>query len=500
MKDGKKKSGHRSLPAARRSGRNGKKIASNEPKRLSAPIGAPNERAAIVLAAGQGKRMKSNRAKVLHPLAGVPMLFYVLDLVKRLEIQRTFVIIGHRAEQVSEAVSAWGGTCLLQDPPLGTGHAVLQAKKALENFSGSVLILSGDTPLLRPETVRRLWEVHQKERATMTLLTTRLANPYGYGRVIRKKNGAIARIIEEKDATPAERSIQEINTGVYIIEAPFLFDGLGEVQPNNQQKEYYLTDLIGIAARRGERLAGAEADPKEVIGVNSRADLATAEGTLQDRIAAHWMAEGVTITSPSQVRIDASVEIGRDVVIHPGVILEGKTKIGEDCILHACRIENSRLGEQVVVKDYSVIEGSEIESGASIGPFAHLRPGTVLRKGAKVGNFVEIKKSELGEGSKANHLSYLGDAVIGKEVNIGAGTITCNYDGMKKYQTIIEDDVFIGSDTQLVAPVRVGAGALIAAGSTITRDVPPEALAISRIRQENKEGWVRRRRKTRDKG
>lgn len=495
MKDGKKKSGHRPPPARRQGDR---KTASIGPKGVSAYDGASSERAAIVLAAGQGKRMKSKRAKVLHPLAGVPMLFYVLDLVKRLEIQRTFVIIGHRAEQVSEAVSAWGVTCLLQDPPLGTGHAVLQAKDALAGFSGSVLILSGDAPLLRPETVQRLWEVHRRERATMTLLTTRLSNPYGYGRIIRKKKGEIDRVVEEWDATPAERSIQEVNTGVYIIEAPFLFEALRKVEPNNRQKEYYLTALIEIAAGRGERLAGAEADPEEVIGVNSRADLAAAEGILRKRITSRWMAEGVTILDPDQVRIDASVEIGRDVVIHPGVALEGKTQIGEDSVLYACRIENSRLGERVVVKNYSVIESSEIESGASVGPFAHLRPGAVLRKGAKVGNFVEIKKAELGEGSKANHLTYLGDAVIGKKVNIGAGTITCNYDGEKKCQTIIDDEVFIGSDTQLVAPVRVGARAFIAAGSTITRDVPPEALAVSRIKQENKEGWVRKRRKKRE--
>lgn len=481
MKNGKKKEGSRKGPQT-------KKRTLNKPDG-----GGSSERAAIVLAAGQGKRMKSKVAKVLHPLAGVPMLFYVLDLVKRIEIQRTFIIIGHLAEQVSEAVSAWDATCLLQDPPLGTGHAVLQAKKSLEGFSGSVLILSGDTPLLRPETVERLWEVHRKEQATMTLLTTRLVDPHGYGRLIRKKNGAIARVVEERDATPAERSIQEVNTGVYIIEASFLFEALGEVQPNNQQKEYYLTDLIGIAARRGERLAGAAADPEEIIGVNSRADLALAERVLQRRITAHWLAEGVTIVDPARVRIDASVKIGRDAVIHPGVALEGNTEIGEDCILHPCRIENSRLGEQVVVKDYSVIEESEIEAGASIGPFAHLRPGAIIRKSAKVGNFVEIKKSELGEGSKINHLSYLGDAVVGKKANIGAGTITCNYDGEKKYKTIIEDGVFIGSDTQLVAPVRVGAGAFIAAGSTITKDVPPEALAISRTRQENKEGWAGRR-------
>lgn len=437
--------------------------------------------------------MKSKLAKVLHPLAGVPMLFYVLDLVRRLEIQRSFLIVGHRAEQVTDAVSSWGVTCLLQDPPLGTGHAVLQSKKALEDFSGSVLILSGDAPLLRPETVQRLFEVHREERATMTLLTTRLVNPQEYGRVVRKKNGAIARVVEERDATPAERAVQEVNTGVYIIEAPFLFEALGEIQPNNQQKEYYLTDLIGIAARRGERLAGAAADPEEVIGVNSRADLAAAERLLQKRITARWMAEGVTIIDPVQVRIDASVEIGRDTVLHPGVALEGNTRVGEGCVLHPCRIENSRLGDQVVIKDYTVIEESEIESGASIGPFAHLRPGAVIRKGAKVGNFVELKKSELGEGSKINHLSYLGDAVVGKKVNIGAGTITCNYDGEKKYKTIIDDEVFIGSDTQLVAPVHVGARAFIAAGSTITKDIPPESLAISRTRQENKEGWAGRR-------
>ncbi|MFY9268732.1 MAG: bifunctional UDP-N-acetylglucosamine diphosphorylase/glucosamine-1-phosphate N-acetyltransferase GlmU [Candidatus Manganitrophaceae bacterium] len=458
-----------------------------------------NETAAVVLAAGQGKRMKSKLPKVLHPVGGIPMLVHVLDLIDRLAISKVFVIVGHQAEAVSEAVSERPVTCLLQDPPLGTGHAVLQAKAVLSGFAGTVLILSGDTPLLRPETIQRLRQVHRETGATMTIVTTRLKNPFGYGRVIRKKSGkkseSIARIVEEKDATPAEGAINEVNTGIYLVEAPFLFDALSEVQPNNKQQEYYLTDLIGIAARRKERLAGVEADPEEVIGVNSRADLSVAEAIVQKRIAARWMAEGVTILDPTRVRIDASVEIDRDVVIHPDVTLEGKTRIGEGCILHPCRIKNSRLGEEVVVKDYSVIEESEIESDASVGPFAHLRPGTVLRKGAKVGNFVEVKKTELGEGSKANHLTYLGDAMIGKGVNIGAGTITCNYDGKKKHQTVIEDDVFIGSDTQLVAPVRVGTGALIGAGSTITRDVPPDALGISRVRQENKEGWAKRKRR-----
>lgn len=462
--------------------------------------GRSGERAAIVLAAGQGKRMKSKLPKVLHPLSGVPMLFYVLDLLKQAEIEKSFVIIGHQADQVAEAVSDRGVSCLLQDPPLGTGHAVLQAKEALSGFAGPVLILSGDTPLLRAETVKRLWDAHQAAGGTMTLLTTRLADPHGYGRVIRKKDGAIAQVIEEKDATPDQRAVDEVNTGVYVIEAPFLFDALGEVQPNNQQKEYYLTDLIGIAARRGARLAGVEADPEEVIGVNSRADLAKAEAILQKRIAARWMAEGVTIVDPARVRIAPSVEIGRDVILYPGVALEGSTRIGEGSVIYPCRIKNSRIGEEVVVKDHCVIEEAEIESGASVGPFAHLRPGTVLRRGAKIGNFVEVKKSELGEGSKANHLTYLGDSVIGKGVNIGAGTITCNYDGQKKYQTVIEDEVFIGSDTQLVAPVRVGAGALIAAGTTVTQDVPPGALAISRVRQENKEGWTTKKKFKRREG
>lgn len=452
------------------------------------------ERAAIILAAGQGKRMKSKLPKVLHPLAGQPILFYVVDLVEKLEFQRVFAIIGHQADRVREALSGRKVTCLLQDPPQGTGHAVLQAKEQLKNFPGPVLILSGDTPLLRNETIQRLWETHQAEHATATLLTARLTAPYGYGRIIRNGQGKIERVVEEKDATPAERAVQEINTGVYIINAPFLFEALGEVTPDNQQKEYYLTDIIRIAVRRGERLAGAETDPEEVIGINSRADLASAEGALRKRINARWMEEGVSLIDPFSIRIDQAVRIGRDSVLHPGVALEGETEIGEGCTIYPCRIKDSSLGSGVVIKDYCVIEEAEVESDVSIGPFAHLRPGTLIRKGARVGNFVEVKKSELGEGSKANHLTYLGDTVVGKGVNIGAGTITCNYDGVKKHQTLIEDDVFIGSDTQLVAPVRIGAGSLIAAGSTITRDVPPGALSISRTKQENKEGWARKRR------
>ncbi|HZR47056.1 MAG TPA: bifunctional UDP-N-acetylglucosamine diphosphorylase/glucosamine-1-phosphate N-acetyltransferase GlmU, partial [Candidatus Manganitrophaceae bacterium] len=460
----------------------------------SARSEADSEKAAIILAAGKGKRMKSKLAKVLHPVAGVPMLFYLVDLVERMGIQNVFTIVGHQAERVTEALSGRRVKCFLQDPPLGTGHAVLQAKEALKDFNGAVLILSGDTPLLRQETIQRLWEAHRSAGATVTLLTARLASPFGYGRIVRTGEGILDRIVEEKDATAAELLIDEVNTGVYIIKSHFLFEALAKIKPDNQQQEYYLTDVVRIAARQGECLATAEVDFEEVIGINSRAEIAAAEAVLRKRINAHWMAEGVTLIDPAQVRIDAGVTIGRDSVLHPGVVLEGKTEIGEDCILYPCRVKNSRLGAGVVIKDACVIEEAEIESEVSVGPFAHLRPGTLLRKGSKVGNFVEIKKSELGEGSKVNHLSYLGDTTVGKEVNIGAGTITCNYDGRKKHPTIIEDEVFIGSDTQLVAPVRIGAGALIAAGSTITRDVPPDALGISRVKQENKEGWGKRKR------
>lgn len=452
------------------------------------------EKGAIILAAGQGKRMKSKQAKVLHVLAGKPMLSYPVELARRAELQTILVIVGHQAEQVANALSGSQVTTILQDPPLGTGHAVLQAKKALKDFNGTLLILNGDTPLLRDETIRRLWALHRKEKAVLTLLTTRLSKPRGYGRVLRNQDGTISRVVEEKDTTPEERTIREVNTGVYVIDKSFLFEGLEKVRPNNRQKEYYLTDVIHIAAREGKRLIGLEADSEEVIGINSRADLAAAERILRKRINDAWMAKGVTLIDPARIQIDAAVKIGRDSILHPGVTLEGKTEIGEGSLIYSSRIKNSRIGKGVVIKDHCVIEEAEIEAGGTIGPFAHLRPGTLIRKGAKVGNFVEIKKSELGKGSKANHLSYLGDAEIGKGVNIGAGTITCNYDGQKKEKTIIEDGVFIGSDTQLVAPVRIGARSLIAAGATITEDVPPDALAISRTRQENKEGWVKKKR------
>lgn len=456
------------------------------------------DRAAIILAAGQGKRMKSRLAKVLHPLAGKPILSYVVDLAAHVHCATTLVIVGHQAEAVSKVVLEKGARPILQEKQLGTGDAVRRARKALTHFHGPILILSGDTPLLREETIEKLFKAHRENAAIVSLLTVRLDNPFGYGRIIRNEDGALSKIVEERDASPSERKINEINTGAYLCDADFLFKALDQVQPDNEQKEYYLTDIIGIAVSAGKKRIGIEAEPDEVIGINSRADLAEAEAVMRNRINARWLAEGVTMIDPSQVRIEADVAIAPDVVLYPGVFLEGDTDVAQGAVIYPARIRDSRIGESVLIKDHCLIEEAVVESDATIGPFAHLRPGAVVKKGAKVGNFVEVKKSVLGEGSKANHLTYIGDAKIGKGVNIGAGTVTCNYDGKKKSKTVIEDGVFIGSNTELIAPVTVGAGSLIAAGTTITRNVPAGGLAISRVRQENKPGWARKKRSGND--
>ncbi len=431
---------------------------------------------AIILAAGEGKRMKSALPKVLHLLGGIPILSYPLNLAEKNNFEKTIVVIGHKAEQVEKAVPE-GVQTVLQPQRLGTGDAVLRTWPLLKEFTGHVFILNGDTPLIKPETLTALWETHLKEKATITFLTADIPNPKGYGRVIRMENGAVCGIIEEKDATNAQRKIQEINSGTYIVESRFLFDALQKISPENEQKEYYLTDIVKIAQQAGKPVFAFKTDAEEVLGINSRADLAQAEAIIQKRITRHWMDAGVTLVDPARTRIEAEVIIGADTIIHPGVSLAGNTTIGENC----------------VIKDHCVIEDAIIESNVTVGPFAHLRSGTVLRKGAKVGNFVETKKCELGEGSKASHLSYLGDATIGKRVNIGAGTITCNYDGEKKHHTTIEDDVFVGSDTQFIAPVTIGARSLIAAGSSITKDVEPDSLALSRGKQTTKVGWKKKK-------
>lgn len=491
------------------------------------------ELGAIVMAAGLGKRMRSKLAKVLHPVAGRPMAFYAVDLANRLAGAGTAVVVGHQAAQVKAAVAAYctadagparrrgmarreqGLTAQARAsdaavPPvifaeqreqLGTGHAVMQAREAFRRARGApasaYVILNGDTPLLREATVRALVRHHESQRAAVTILTAVLEDASGYGRVVREQaGGRVLRIVEDRDAGAAEAAIREINVGTYVVNGSFLFEALDKLQPQNAQKEYYLTDIVGLAVERGLPVAALVApQAEEALGINSRQQLAAAERVIRQEICARWMAAGVTLQDPATTWIDWEVQIGRDTVIHPQVTLEGRTTVGEDCVIRShSRIADSELGQRVTVLDGSVVSGARLEDDTTIGPYAHLRPGAVLRRKAKVGNFVEIKKAELGEGSKANHLTYLGDARIGRGVNIGAGTITCNYDGVHKYETVIEDEVFVGSDTQFVAPVTVGRGAVVAAGSTVTLDVPPDALAISRVLQVNRAGWAAKRR------
>ncbi|MBR5347592.1 MAG: bifunctional UDP-N-acetylglucosamine diphosphorylase/glucosamine-1-phosphate N-acetyltransferase GlmU [Deltaproteobacteria bacterium] len=446
--------------------------------------------AAVVLAAGCGTRMKSERAKVLHPVCGTALGAYPVRAARAAGAEPVWVVVGHDAEHVQEALAAEGVGFVRQEQQLGTGHALLCAEKVLQNFHGSLLLLCGDTPLLRPETLIALSELQRTEQAAVTVLTMRLADPTGYGRIIRDGRDLLA-IVEEKDASENERRITEVNAGIYVFEAPWVFETLHHLSNANAQGEYYLTDIVRLAREQGTVVRALElADPDEALGVNNRAQLAEAARIMQGRINyAHQLA-GVTLIDPVSTHIDASVRIGTDTVIHPGVHLWGKTKIGASCLIEpGSVIRDSRLAERVHVKAHSVIEESEIGTDSVIGPMAHLRPGNVLRGGNKIGNFVEIKKVDMGLHSKASHLTYLGDAEIGADVNIGCGTITCNYDGVNKYKTIIEDEVFVGSGTQFVAPVRIGRDSLVGAGSTIVHDVPPEALAISRVEQKNVEGW-----------
>ncbi|HWP98999.1 MAG TPA: bifunctional UDP-N-acetylglucosamine diphosphorylase/glucosamine-1-phosphate N-acetyltransferase GlmU [Vicinamibacterales bacterium] len=452
----------------------------------------------VILAAGKGTRMKSAAPKVLHRVAGLPMVEHVLRAAAPLHARTTVVVVGYEADRVRQALAGWPGLRFaLQEPQLGTGHAVLQAAPALAGARGTLLVLSGDVPLLRPATLAALVARHREQGAAMTVLTALVERPDGYGRIVRDEAGTLLRIVEERDASPAERAIREINTGIYAFALEPLFDALHAVGDRNAQGEYYLPDLAAIYRERGLRVEALVADDwQEVIGVNTRQELAEAAAALRRRRAEALMAAGVTLEDPSATYVGPDVEVGPDTILHPNVHLEGRTRIGSGCEIHAgARIVDSTLGDRVVVQNCCLITDSVIEDDASIGPFAHLRPASHVGRRARVGNFVELKKTTLGAGSKAPHLSYLGDAVIGERVNVGAGTITCNYDGERKYQTIIEDEAFIGSDTQLIAPVRIGRGAYVAAGSSITEDVPPGALAIGRGRQVNKEGWAARRKK-----
>ena len=368
----------------------------------------------------------------------------------------------------------------------------------------AILILNGDTPLLTEQTIEDLLSVHQHEQATVTVLTATLENPTGYGRVVRRSpaNGggesssSVIRIVEDRDAQEGEAALREVNVGTYVVDASFLFDAVDRIAPDNAQQEYYLTDIVTIAVEEGRRVSSLRLEwAEEGLGINSRTHLVEAERIIRHRIVAKWLERGVTVHDPATTWIDADVRIGSDTVLYPHVTLEGHTRIGDQCTIRShVRLTNCRIGHEVIVQDSCVAQEAIIEGGAVIGPFAHLRPGSVIRRKGKVGNFVEMKQAELGEGSKANHLTYLGNATIGRHVNIGAGSITCNYDGLKKYQTVIGDDVFVGSNTLFIAPVSVGGGALLAAGTTVTEDVPGNALAVGRAKQVNKKDWVLRRR------
>ena len=451
--------------------------------------------AAVILAAGQGTRMKSSLPKVLHAVAGRPMLAHVITAAREAGAAPVVAVIGHGADQVRSAFSGAGVTFALQAEQLGTGHALQCAASELAGFSGALLLLCGDVPLLRAETLRALLEYHRSQQATVTVLTAELADPRGYGRIIRGLDG-VERIVEEKDATPLERAVREINTGIYVFAAPRVFALLGGLTNDNAQGEYYLTDVIAAARAAGEKVAAlAVARAEEAMGINDRIQLAEAGRAMRARINEGHMRGGVTLVDPLTTYIEPDVTIGPDTVVHPGVHLRGKTVIGCGCEIDpGVIISDCTLADRVHVKAGSVLSGSVVGADTDIGPMAHLRPGTVLAGENKIGNFVETKKAAIGKGSKASHLTYIGDAEIGAGVNVGCGTITCNYDGVNKHVTVIEDDVFVGSDVQFVAPVRIGKGSLIGAGSTITRDVPAEALAITRAEQKIIEGWVARKR------
>jgi bifunctional UDP-N-acetylglucosamine pyrophosphorylase / glucosamine-1-phosphate N-acetyltransferase len=449
----------------------------------------------VVLAAGKGTRMKSALPKVLHRVGGEPMIAHVLRVADPLRPSTITIVVGHMANAVKSAL-AWHPDVrfVVQEPQLGTGHALLQAESELRGRSGTLVLLSGDVPLLRPATLRRLVDAHRAAGAAATVVTADIANPFGYGRIVRS-GGQMVSIVEERDATDAQRAIREINSGVYAFDLPPLFDALRGLATENTQGEYYLPDLVAVYRARGlpvEAVVVQDAD--EIRGINSRRDLAEVSAVVRQQKNDALMAAGVTIEDPATTYIGQDVEVGADTIIHPGVHLEGRTRVGGGCELHSgVRIVDSSLGDGVTVLNFCVILHSRISDGARIGPFAHLRPESDVGRDAHIGNFVELKKTTLGAGSKANHLAYLGDATIGERVNVGAGTITCNYDGEAKHQTTIEDGAFIGSDSQLVAPVRVGRGAYVAAGSSITQDVPAGALGIARGRQTNVEDWVARK-------
>ncbi|HKW88112.1 MAG TPA: bifunctional UDP-N-acetylglucosamine diphosphorylase/glucosamine-1-phosphate N-acetyltransferase GlmU [Candidatus Acidoferrales bacterium] len=457
---------------------------------------AANDLIVVILAAGKGTRLKSDHAKVLHRVGGRTLVEHVVRSCQPLGA-KILIVIGHQGEDVRDAVTSLGASTVLQRPQNGTGHAMLIAREAIGAEAKTAIVLPGDAPLIRTETLQVLLETHRSGRAAATILTAQLSDLSGYGRVIRNPDGTVVAIVEEKAASAAEREIREVNSSIYCFALEKLWPCLTQVRPENVHRETYLTDAIALLNEKGERVLAVEAsDAKEILGCNTRAELADVDRTFRARKAAELMASGVTIYLPETVLIDPDVEIARDSIIEPGVQLLGKTRVSSGVTLQTGAVVlDSDVDENAMIRQHSVIYRSHIGAGANVGPFAHLREGAELRPGARVGNFVEVKKSVLGEGVKAMHLTYLGDATIGRDSNIGAGTITCNYDGVKKNPTRIGERVFVGSDTALVAPINVGDGAYIAAGSTVTEDIPADALAIARGRHVNKPGWAAERRK-----
>jgi bifunctional UDP-N-acetylglucosamine pyrophosphorylase / glucosamine-1-phosphate N-acetyltransferase len=455
-----------------------------------------NDIGVIVLAAGQGTRMKSDVPKVLHPLGGTPLFLHALRAAQQLEPSRIAVIVGHGAAAVQQAYSGDELCWVIQKKQLGTAHAVLCAEPTFHGFTGDILILSGDVPLIREKTLKRLIAHHREQQAAVTLLTAKLADPSGYGRIVRDHKQQITNTVEEKDASELQRQIREVNAGIYVVSASFLFAALSRVSDHNRQREYYLPDVVSIASREHRTVANLQVDDaREMMGINTREELARMEKSLQEEINHKWMAQGVTLKDPLTTYIEQGASIGKDTVIGPNTHLCGSTVIGERCRIDgSAYLTDAHLGDEVHLRFSVVLTSCRVANGAIIGPFAHLRQGTELGRNVHIGNFVEAKEAKLGDGTKANHLTYLGDVTIGRDSNIGAGTITCNYDGFQKYQSTIGDRVQVGSDSTLVAPISLGDDVYVATATTVRHDVPDGALVFNDRQERLREGWTEQKR------
>jgi bifunctional UDP-N-acetylglucosamine pyrophosphorylase / glucosamine-1-phosphate N-acetyltransferase len=462
-------------------------------------LSAQDTRTAIaIMAAGKGTRLNSKHPKVLHQVGGKPLLAHVIAAASQVVSSKNiYVIVGHEGDKVRGSVQQTGVQFVLQEPQRGTGHALMCAEPALKKYD-QVIVLSGDAPLITAETIAKLRDFHQTKKPAMTILSARLENPTGYGRIIRDsgRSGDVKAVIEEKSCIPVQRKIREINSGFYVFSTKPLFENIERLKTDNPHGEYYLTDMAAVLRKAKQGVAAIETqNPAEILGSNTRAEIVDLDRKMRLKKCLKLMSEGVTIYYPDTCVIDSDVEVGADTTIEPFVQLLGKTRIGSDCRIRSYSvIQNSQIGDEVLIKPGCVLDEATVAEGATLGPYSHLRPGSEIGEGAHVGNFVETKKIRLGKKSKANHLTYLGDAEIGEGVNIGAGTITCNYDGVNKHRTIIEDGAFIGSDATLVAPVKVGKGSYVAAASCITQDVPPDSLALGRAQQVVKEGWAKMKR------